>query len=51
MLGKYFDKYVHIKENVRVYAGNVERKGTTKGTVNLKLLTKERDLMRLLLWR
>jgi len=31
--------------------GNVERKGTTKGTVNLKLLTKERDLMMLLLQR
>jgi len=32
-----------------VVAGNAERKGTTKGTVNLKLLIKERDPMMLLL--
>jgi len=38
-------------EPIKRCAGNEEKKGTTKGTVNLKLLTKERDLMMLLLQR
>ena len=41
---------LNLQENLQRWcAGNVERKGTTKGIVNLKLLTKERDLMMLLL--
>ena len=35
----------------KVCAGNVERKDTSEGIVNLKLLIKERDLMMLLLQR
>ena len=41
---------LNLQENLQRWcAGNAERKGTTKGTVNLKLLKKERDLKMFLL--
>ena len=42
---------LNLQEKLLRCVGNVERKGTTKGTVNLKLLIKKRDLMMLLLHR
>src|SRR3984885_9676816 len=41
---------LNLQENLQRWcAGNAERKGTSEGSVNLKLLIKERDLMMLLL--
>ena len=43
---------LNLQENLQRWcAGNAERKGTSEGIVNLKLLIKERDLMMLLLQR
>ena len=42
--------YLKLQENLQRWcARNAERKGTSKGTVNQKLLIKERALMMLLL--
>jgi len=41
---------LNLQENLQRWcAKNAERKGTSEGIVNLKLLIKERDLMMLLL--
>ena len=43
---------LNLQENLQKWCvGNAERKGTSEGSVNLKLLIKERDLMMLLLQR
>ena len=43
---------LNLQENLQRWcAGNADRKGTSEGIVNLKLLIKERDLMMLLLQR
>ena len=43
---------LNLQENLQRWcARNAERKGTSEGIVNLKLLIKERDLMVLLLQR
>ena len=43
---------LNLQENLQRWCdGNAERKGTSEGSVNLKLLIKERDLMMVLLQR
>jgi len=43
---------LNLQENLQRWcARNAERKGTLEGTINIKLLIKERDLMMLLLQR
>ena len=43
---------LNLQENLQRWCdGNAERKGTSEGSVNLKLLIKERDLRMLLLQR
>ena len=43
---------LNLQENLQRWCDrNAERKGTSEGIVNLKLLIKERDLMMLLLQR